>query len=162
MEVIKLQVFENICAKCGKIFSSLHLPQHIYGPVLFTTQNLEAFFLFPDEDNVWEEVSELINKNTQQNKLTDDDLQEIFDVAISRTIDIAANNEEAFIWGKIPCIGCNELERTFCGPKEPAEFVEVDKREVSHKKWHTLSNSKKNELIEQIVHEYVEHKGRAT
>jgi hypothetical protein len=152
MRKMKLEVFTNQCAICKEEFLSLHLSPYEYSIVLFETEDLKTSFLLQDEDPVWDEVSKLVEEIGAQFELSEDEMLSICERVVTKTVDpFGCSHEELFIWGDIPCPRCGAMERSFFGPREPIDFVDVELEKVTHNRWDNTSKEKKRRQVESVI-----------
>ena len=153
---IRLQVFEDRCAKCGKVFRALHQPQD-YGITAFVSSRGRVAVAVADEDAVWQEAGTLFDAAVGARN--DHETARCFPYLFSRTVD-EIDGERLYIWGRVPCPQCGSFERTASGPIEPPEFVDVEAEPVTHHRWATLSAEEKRRQVQEAMKECRAEMGR--
>lgn len=152
---MKLELYRNVCGRCGEDFLSYALPSHAYGPTLFATGRDEVAVSFPDRDPVWSEVSALVDATTAAVGLTESEKAEVFEDAFAHTVDPAPSGVTFSPWGKIPCPRCAAIQRSYFGPSDPPRFVELQPADVTHKRWSRLPSAAKQRVIDTAIQDWV-------
>lgn len=146
MRKLRLQVFGNVCARCGARFRTLHQSPHDYGVAVLVSPSERVAAAAPDDDPVWEEVRVLVESIAEGRNMTDRDMAVRFPLAFDRTVD-ALDGDRLYMWGDIPCPVCGSQERAISEPKEPPEFLDVTADAVTHERWEALSNEEKRRKV---------------
>ena len=148
---IRLQVFEERCAKCGKVFRALHQSPHDYGIAAFVGAQGRVAIAVADDDPVWNEAEILLDAARDRPR-SDHETAYCFAHLFNRTVD-EIDGERLYMWGRVPCPQCGSFERVASGPIEPPEFVDVDAEPVTHHRWATLSAEEKRRHVEEAMKE---------
>lgn len=153
MSYVKLQYFKNICASCEAEFTTLHLPQDFYGPVLASTIEGEISFLLPDDNTVWNEVVRMleIDSKNQWQSISESKRADLLTDVLEITLDASPTGQHYHMWGKIPCPHCGAANRAYFGPVDPPRFVNVPQKLVTHNTWNNLSRAEKEKRVVDIV-----------
>jgi len=145
MKQINLEVFRNVCERCGLEFESLGQSDD-YGPIIYSNGLGSTRFLDPLVDPTWPEVSAIVDTliASSSTRASDSQKASLFHSALTRTVDPPEMG--AFVsWEYPPCPGCGSNSRSFFGPFEPPRFQDVELEEVTHNRWNRLSLKQKIE-----------------
>ena len=156
MNTERLQVFDNRCAACGARFTSEHLSPHDYESILYASVAGDHAFLSPDDDPTWHDVAQVVEEEVAGSSLDEVKKARIFHAAFVRTIDPTPSGEPYFPWGKAACPRCGGTERSYFGPVDPPLFVEVQRVEVTHRRWQALSPAEQTLAIRTAVRDFSE------
>lgn len=159
MSTLRLQVYQNECGACSARFESFHGSPHDYGVIPYSTEVGEMAFLSPDEDPVWEEVSDIVAQQMTERSADEVERARVFHAALTRSLDPSPSGRSYYAWGMAPCPRCGSLARSHFGPVDPARFVDVEETAVSHRRWEALSPREKEHEVGTAIREYLESEG---
>jgi hypothetical protein len=148
---MKLQLFRNQCGRCGTTYTTYSLPADSYGPILFATPAGEVTLVSPDEDPVWDEVSRLVDEAVSHSGLNTSEKADVFDRALSRTLDRGQDGECFSAWGNTPCPRCLSKKLSYFAPMEPPQFKEVELKTPGHEAWMALEPEAKKAAIASAI-----------
>jgi hypothetical protein len=146
---ITLQVSEERCAKCGKVFRALRQSPHDYGIAAFVSERGRVAIAVADDDIAWQEAATLLNAATDRPR-SDYESANCFPHLFNRTVD-EIDGERLYMWGDVPCPQCGSFERAASGLIEPPEFVNVNAEAVTHHRWRSLSAEEKRRQVDEAM-----------
>jgi len=96
----------------------------------------------------------LVDEAVSDSALTTSEKADVFDRALSRTLDRGQSGECFFAWGNTPCPRCFSKKRSYFGPMEPPQFNEVETRIPGHEAWMALEPEAKKEEIASAIRDW--------
>lgn len=151
MTSLNLETFWNVCEECGERYTTLHLPEGTYGPLLLWATDEEMRLLDPEEDEAWEEVERLADRFLENRPLDTRVKVEAFYRALEVATDLSSGGKPFTVWGRRPCTACGSYRCADFGPISPPQLVHVELSAPTHRHWASLSPEEKERTVRQAI-----------
>ena len=149
---IRLQLYKYRCNHNQHEYEATAMPSFSHGKFLLRSEGRRSeAYLNAIEDPVYEEVDRILKKSPKTKGKDDIQLaailRSVFSIACDPDID-----GTFFKIGLPPrCPTCGSDEASYWEAFDPPKFLEKDIPHVTHKKWNTLSEKEKEDLVSSSI-----------
>lgn len=151
---MKIEIIHCECGNCGSCYDMPWLGDNSYGEFLLWSMNGEVAYLNAFTDKTYDEVYDLLEK--ENFILTDDEaqrtsfLQKIYG---RLACDPDTKGMSFSMVDNDFCKRCGDKVLIKCKEQKPPKIKDLDIKNVTHKKWESLSHSEKKDFLFNLIND---------
>lgn len=147
---MNLQLYKYTCL-CGHVFKAPHLMEETYGEFLLRSESDELIYLDAVNSNAFNELSELLNNNSQLKKRKDIDKSDIVQNIFSLVCDLSSQGNIYQIQKFPNCLQCGSSRMDCWSSIYPYEIVEMEVNSPTFFDWDRLTKEQKRDMIDKTL-----------